>query len=158
MTFLLLLLSFQSSPAPTPPALPSFVLFGGNAAASTTPKPGGFGCYGTPIASDKESWSCYQGTIMLVAGKPVTSTSATTGIAQRVAKFSLGSWNVQGWINGALGPGTVGATTSLALNASGGVTFFRKSWVHPFGWLGYQQSQIAGKSGGQVQVAWGWRL
>ena len=136
---------------------PAFVLAGANASASLTPRPGGFAAYGTPIASDKLSWSSYSGSITTVAGKPTVTTQATTGVAQRVANFTAGSWQFQGWIIGALGPGQAGSVTSLALNAGAGVSISRKSWTHLFAWAGWQASQLAGKSSAQVQLAWGWR-
>lgn len=146
-------------PAPLPTsALNSFLMSGAIANASATPHPGAFGVYGTPIASDKLSWSSYIGNVSVTNGKPVVTTQATTGIAQRVCLMTWGTVKISCWIIGALGPGQTGSVTSLALNAGGGVAFEHvwARWPGLFLWAGGLQSKVAATVQTQVLLSAGW--
>jgi len=133
--------------------LPSFVMAGSEANASTTPKPGGLFAGGYGIASDKYWWSAYQ--IYISGGHPVTT--GTTGIAQRVCSISTAKLWLSCWIIGMLGPGQTATSTNLALDAGGGIAFGPASWTHVFFWAGGQQSKVGSTNATQVQLTGGIR-
>ena len=148
----------KAAQATPTPALNSFLMAGAIANVSTAPKPGGFVAYGTPIASDKESFSMYMGGIARVSGKLQTTTAATTGVAQRVCKMAIGHVDVSCWLIGMLGPGQTGPVTSLALDAGGGVLLEHMSvkWTGLMVWIGGLQSKVAAAVQTQAMVALGY--
>jgi hypothetical protein len=156
LAFSLLAIAQPPTPIPAPPAaptpLPSFFMLGGEATASTTPRPGGFAAFGTPIASDKLSWSAYQA--YFSKGKPVST--ATTGVAQKVCRITIRQATATCWLVGAVGPGQTGTSTNLALNGGGGVSFenvFR--WPSLLLWVGALQNKSGSTNVTQVMIAVG---